>query len=401
MIALILNVYAIHFNSATSDYIILPILSAEKGRMTTKPLRVALVGLSAKPTGYGWLNYIHLPYLRDCTDIQITAVLGRTKASAEAAIAANSLPSSVQAYGSPEELAQDHSVDMVIVGVPAPSHRDVIMPSLAAGRHLFVEWPVDVSYGASREIVELARAKGVRTAVDIQGRFTTIVRQVAQIVNSGRIGRVLSTSVIGGVSTGGADPEHLGTKYSLNEGSGATILDVFLGHFLECLIHVLGPLKSVNGLVRTMRPVTDIIDNPTTAVIVERNFAKTAPDQVVVTGELVEGAVLSIHIHGGKSVGGTKWRILGETGEIEISGLILAFHINLPVPWKITIQDENGVTEEAIEEDNPGQPAVHRLWDAFLKGDQDSWPDFDCALAVQEVLEAIRLSNSEKRTVEL
>ncbi|KAJ6103379.1 hypothetical protein N7486_005806 [Penicillium sp. IBT 16267x] len=359
--------------------------------MTTKPLRVALVGLSAKPTGYGWLNYIHLPYLRDRPDIQITAVLGRSKASAEAAIAANSLPSSVRAYGSPEELAQDQSVDMVIVSVPAPWHRNVIMPSLAAGKHLFVQWPVDVSYDASREIVELARAKGLRTAVDIQGRFTTIVRRVAQIVNSGRIGRVLSTSVIGGVSTGGADPERLGAKYSLNEGSGATILDIFLGHFLECLIHVLGPLKSVNGLIRTMRPTTDIIDDPT-----------TAPDQVVVNSELVEGAVMSIHVHGGKSVGGgTQWRILGETGEIEISGLFLALNINLPVPWKIKIQDKNGVTEETIQEDKQGQPAVHRLWDAFLKGDQDSWPDFDHALAVQEVIEAIRKSNSEKRTVEL
>lgn len=306
----------------------------------------------------------------------------------------------MRAYGSPEELAQDQSVNIVIVGLPVPLHRNVIMPSLAAGKDLFVEWPVDVSYGESREIVELARAKGLRTAVDIQGRFTTIVSRVSQILNSGRIGRVLSTSVIGGVSTGGTEPESLGIKYSLSEGSGATVVDIHLGHFLECLIHVLGPLKSVNGLIRTMRPTTDIID-PTTGVVVERNFAKTAPDQIAVNGELVNGAIISIHIHGGQSVGGTYWRILGETGEIQISGSTPLFHINQPIPWKVTIQDKTGVTEETIEEDKHGQPAVHRLWDAFLKGDGESWPDFDHALAIQETIEAVRKSSSEKRTIEL
>jgi hypothetical protein len=115
-----------------------------------------------------------------------------------------------------------------------------------------------------------------------------------------------------------------------------------------------------------MRPTTDIID-PTAGVVVEKVLRKQRR-----TSELVNGAIMSIHIHGGESVGGTHWCILGETGKIRISGSILILHINQPVPWKVTIQDENVVTEETIEEDKPGQPAVHRLWDVFLKGDRES-----------------------------
>jgi predicted dehydrogenase len=105
-----------------------------------KPLKVALVGLTAKPTGFAWLNNVHLPYiLSHPSDLQITAVLGSSHQAAEAAIQKFELPSSVRAYGSPEDLAHDDQVDLVVVGVKAPAHRDVVMPSLKAGKGLFVE----------------------------------------------------------------------------------------------------------------------------------------------------------------------------------------------------------------------------------------------------------------------
>lgn len=367
--------------------------------MVGQALRVALVGLSAKPAGFGWVNHIHLPYLLTQPNIQITAVLGSSKAAAEAAIARNSLPSSVRAYGSPEELAHDDSVDLVVVGVPAHLHRSIILPSLRAGKGLVVEWPIDISFSESQEIVELAHAKGLRTAVDIQGRFSKIIEQVAEVVNSGRIGRVLSTSVSGGVPTGGAEPENVGVKYSLQDGSGATIVDIHLAHILECLTHIHGPVRSVSSLIKTMRPTTDIVDM-STGEILEKDVEKSAPDQILVHGELVHGGAINIHLHGGVGIGGATWNIIGEKGEIVLSAPALIPWINAPNPWKLKILDSSGITEEDVHEDEPGkQLAVNRLWDTFLAGKSDTWPDFAHALSIQKVIDAIKRSNTEKVTV--
>lgn len=368
--------------------------------MSTKTLRVALAGLSSKPTGYGWVNNVHLPHLLGKPNIRITAVLGSSKASAEAAIAQCSLPGSVRAYGSPEELSQDDEVDLVLVGTPARFHRELLLPCIAAGKDIFVEWPIDVNVDKTRDIVEAARAKGIRTAVDTKGRFTKIIQRVAEVVQSGRIGRILSSSVVGGVPTGGAAPERAGLQYSLNKDSGSTILDIHLAHFLESLTQVLGPLKSVNGLVRTLRPTTDIADAQT-GEIIERGVEKSAPDQIMVQGELASGGVVSIHMHGGPSASGARWLILGEKGEIDLRAPILIPWINTPFSWEVTIKDVDGVTKEDIKEDGAGQVAVNRLWDAYLKGEKGTWPDFEHALEMHEIIGAIRKSNEEGRTVQL
>ncbi|RFU26590.1 hypothetical protein B7463_g9747, partial [Scytalidium lignicola] len=266
-------------------------------------------------------------------NIIVTAVLGSSKAAAETAIVTHSLPVSVRAYGSPEELSKDESVDLVVVGVPA--------------RY------IPRSSFLSREIVEAAHAKGLRTAVDIQGRFAKLVQRVAEVVQSGRIGSILSTSVVGGVPTGGAGPEKVGLKYNLDKDSGATILDVHLGQFLECLTQVLGPLKCVNSLVRTMRPTTDLVDAKS-GEILEKGVEKSAPDQIVVQGELTSGGIVSVHMHGGPSTGSARWFILGEKGEIDISAPVLIPWISTPFPWKVVIKDKDGVAEEIIKEDEPG-----------------------------------------------
>jgi predicted dehydrogenase len=273
------------------------------------------------------------------------------------------------------------------------------LPSLRAGKGLVVEWPIDISFSESQEIVELAHAKGLRTAVDIQGRFSKIIEQVAEVVNSGRIGRVLSTSVSGGVPTGGAEPENVGVKYSLQDGSGATIVDIHLAHILECLTHIHGPVRSVSSLIKTMRPTTDIVDM-STGEILEKDVEKSAPDQILVHGELVHGGALNIHLHGGVGIGGATWNIIGEKGEIVLSAPALIPWINAPNPWKLKILDSSGITEEDVHEDEPGkQLAVNRLWDAFLAGKSDTWPDFAHALSIQKVIDTIKRSNTEKVTV--
>ena len=48
-----------------------------------------------------------------------------------------------------------------------------------------------------------------------------------------------------------------------------------------------------------------------------------------------------------------------------------------------------------------GQPAVGRLWDAFLRGEEDGWPDFEHAVRIHGVVEGVRGSARDGRKVEL
>ncbi|KAI5457540.1 hypothetical protein BGZ63DRAFT_494817 [Mariannaea sp. PMI_226] len=366
---------------------------------TSRTQRVALAGLSANPTGFAWVNNVHLPYLKARSDVEIVAVIGRTLASAQAAIAKNSLPSSVKAYGSAEDAAKAGHIDLVVVGVPSLAHRDIIMPFLETKTNLFVEWPIDINHRKSKELVDIAHGKVAKTAVDMQGRFSLVAIRLSEIVSSGRIGKVLSVSVFGGVPTGGRHPEQHGVRYSLSKDSGATIVDIYLAHLLECLIPVVGRLKSVVSNLGTMRQTTHLV-NKATGEIVERDVAKTAPDQISVSGKLESGAFVSINIHGGPSPSGSRILIMGDEGEIELSAPLLIPWINAPFPWVFKIQDGSGTTEEVVQESTQQvQVAVHELWDAFF--DDKGVTSFEEAIRTQEVIEAVWRSDREGRRIEL
>ncbi|KIW94839.1 uncharacterized protein Z519_04817 [Cladophialophora bantiana CBS 173.52] len=420
----------------------------------TRPPRTALIGLSSSPTGHGWLSHFHLPAIQKHTaDFQIVAVLSSSLANAQKAIAKHNLPSTVRAYGAPEDLARDEEVDFLVVGVKAPLHRTVLMPSLLSKRlkGIFVEWPIDCSFAKTEEIVRLAREQGLRTAVGLQGRFSTITQRISQLVRSGQLGKILSTTAVGTVPTGDGKSEKRSSQYALDPANGATMVDVHLAHFIECLTFALdADVATVSGQVKTMHPTTNIVDDDT-GESVERDAPKKSPDQVLVQGTLKSRSkpktgpgpgpksrqprdgreenndnnnnnniVYSIHMRGGNSIsGGMTWLIYGTDGEMEITTpLRMIPHINLPVPWKIRMKIEgegegqagtiSEVVEEEVSEQEAGQPAVDRLWDAFVRGGQEregegpwAWPDFEHALKIHHAIDAVWTSSRDGKVVEL
>ena len=334
-------------------------------------------------------------------------MLGSSLSSSQRAIEKHSLSPSVRAYSSPEGLRKDEDVDFLVIGVKAPLHRQALMPNLLNGnlKALFVEWPIDRTLDGTEEIARITKEQGIRTVVGMQGRYTAVSRRLAEIVNggNGKIGKVLSTTVTGTVGSGDGSVEKKGVKFSLDPNSGATIL---------CQTFALqSEVKSVSGLVKTMHATTSIADDAT-GEILEKEVPKRSPDQVLAQGTLKrtgqqpadDDIAWSLHMRGGTSLGGgLRWLIYGKRGEIEVTGPIgMIPQIHLPAPWRIRVKAGSAeeVEEEVVAEAEPGQPAVSRLWDAFLRG-ESSWPDFEHAVKIHRFVDAVRRSSAEGKVVKL
>src|ERR1700721_2391602 len=103
------------------------------------PIRIGFIGLSASGRG---ASDAHFPYLRGSPKYTITALCNSSVEAAHAAIKAHNLPSSTKAYGSPQDLANDPDVDLVVCSVRVDRHYDAIIPALEAGKDCFCEWPL-------------------------------------------------------------------------------------------------------------------------------------------------------------------------------------------------------------------------------------------------------------------
>jgi predicted dehydrogenase len=196
------------------------------------PIRVGLLGLSdAKHMmrAGAWAVFAHLPALRALPNYEIVAISNSTVESARRSIAANGLPDTTKAYGSAEDLARDPDVDLVVVSVNVAKHYMLTKPALLQKKAVYVEWPIGATIAESEEMTELARENGVRTIVGLQARSDRLVLKVKEILASGEIGEIVSSTVT--ASTSYVPLRWIeGLEYYLDMESGGNEFRIMLAH---------------------------------------------------------------------------------------------------------------------------------------------------------------------------
>lgn len=94
-----------------------------------------------------------------------------------------------------EAVLADPAVQAVIVATPASTHLDIAARCLAAGRHVLVEKPLEVSLDRAEALVVAARASGRRLGVVLQHRFRPGSQRLRALMQEGALGAVQFASV--------------------------------------------------------------------------------------------------------------------------------------------------------------------------------------------------------------
>ncbi|POX42163.1 oxidoreductase [Streptomyces sp. Ru73] len=273
----------------------------------TAPVRVGIIGLSARG---GWAAQSHLPALRRLPGFEVRALSASSAASARAAGEKYDVPF---AYGSAAELAAGDEVDLVVVSVKVPLHREAVLAAIGAGKAVLSEWPLGNGAAEAEELAAAAAAAGVRTFTGLQARCSPAVRYLRDLIADGYVGEVLSTSLV--ASGRGWGPEFRpGGAYLLDRANGATMLTIPFGHTIDAFSMVLGEFTELSAVTATRRGT---VHEEGTG----RATPMTAEDQVAVSGLLTSGAVASVHFRGGLSRGTDfHWEINGSHGDLVVTG---------------------------------------------------------------------------------
>lgn len=123
----------------------------------------------------------------------IKALLNSSIEAAKRAIEYYRLPSATKAYSSPEKLAGDPDIDLVVCTTRVDIHYDTVKPSIEAGKALFVEWPLAENVTRAKELADLAKKSGSPTLVGLQAQVAPAILKVKELLESGGLGKVLSS----------------------------------------------------------------------------------------------------------------------------------------------------------------------------------------------------------------
>ncbi|WYZ41368.1 hypothetical protein EsH8_V_000263 [Colletotrichum jinshuiense] len=368
------------------------------------PIRVGIIGLSAKQSALApgaWAAMAILPSFQNSPEYEIVALCNSSIEAARRSIEMHKLPESTKAYEDVEQLADDPDVELVVVSVVVTKHLQLALPALAKKKQVFVEWPLGASVQEAEQMTQLAKASGLKTIVGLQGRGDGLTVKLKELVESGEIGEIRSTSVVAAFPF---FPPNFWTedmKYYLDIKSGGNAFHIGFGHFLDSFTYAVGDID-VDSLTSVL--TADVTQVPLSSAdrssIVDPVYPKSSPDHILVQGKLQGGATVSIAFRTTIPLAGdvgARWIITGSKGEIEATWAQGQFQLHSPSKkLKITVA-EKGEREVSLERAN--QEAVANvqptglntalILDAFAKGNHSQFADFEAALKNHQLLDVI------------
>ncbi|MCX5390532.1 Gfo/Idh/MocA family oxidoreductase [Streptomyces sp. NPDC006482] len=352
-------------------------------------IRVGVVGAHAER---GWGRAIHLPALAASQDdYEITAVAGTSQASADAAAG---VWGARHAFGDARALMEHPEVDLVTVAVQLPQRDGLVDAAIAAGKHVYSEWPLALDAETAERFRTSAEAAGVRHAVGLQSRHHPMVRYLRDLLAEGVVGEVLSTSLTYSISS----PEVWSQRYAalFDHTKGVNHVAVVGGHSLDMYGSIVGGFAELSASLTTrIRTITLQETGEPLAV--------TSPDQIVVAGLLESGAASTVHfMTGGPRGDGFRIEVHGRAGRF----VLRSTDDSLVGPeFVLTLAEANGGPVETLALPSRYLPAlngapspvanVHRVYADLaraIRTGESFDPDFGTAVRTHRLLDAIKRS---------
>ncbi|APX33880.1 oxidoreductase [Brachybacterium sp. P6-10-X1] len=157
-------------------------------------LRIGVTGFGARG---GLARHAHRPG----EGSRVTVVADPTERGRDSA--REEFGGEVATVDSVEQLLAEHEVDAVMILAPDFAHAEVALQTLDAGIPTFCEKPMAIRVEDTDAMLALAHRKRTRLYVGHNMRHMPVVRQMKEIVDSGRIGRVRAIWCRHFVGTGG------------------------------------------------------------------------------------------------------------------------------------------------------------------------------------------------------
>ncbi len=177
-----------------------------------KTLQIGIVGAGRIGNVHAQSITYHIPNaaVRMITDIN--------EAAAKTVAERYGIPS----YGADyRAILNDPEIDAVLVCSPTPTHADIAIAAMRAGKHVFCEKPVDLTLEKIRATAECAKETGRKLQIGFNRRFDHNHGRVQALAKGGALGNIELIKITS------RDPEPPSPEYAASSG----------GLFIDMMIH--------------------------------------------------------------------------------------------------------------------------------------------------------------------
>ena len=168
----------------------------------------------------------------------------------------------VQAYPTLDDVLGSPEVDAVIIATPHPSHLEITLQAIQAGKHVLVEKPISVTPSEADQMVAAAREAEVTLGVLFNNRFRPEAQKMRELLDQGAIGEVYRASMISGMFRTQDYYDRLDWRGTWNHEGGGALINQGI-HAIDMYQWLAGMPESVYGVLRTLKHSIEVEDYAT------------------------------------------------------------------------------------------------------------------------------------------
>jgi predicted dehydrogenase len=221
---------------------------------TLRPVKFGIIGCGAISGAY--FNATRLfPVL------EIAAVSDLDLDRARAAAEKNGVGKAV----TPEALLADPEIEIVINLTIPKAHYPVAKAALLAGKHVHLEKPLAVTFEEGRELVAIAREKGLRIGCAPDTFLGGGHQTSRKLIDDGAIGTPVAATAQ--MLCRGHESWHPSPEFYYKPGGGP-MLDMG-PYYLTALVNLLGPIRRLSGSTVKTFPTRTITSQPLNGTVID------------------------------------------------------------------------------------------------------------------------------------
>ena len=279
--------------------------------MKTYNVGIIGFGFMGKVHAYGHLNmplfYEPLPFRT-----KITHVCTSREESAEKA---REQIGALHAVTDFHQITENPAVDIVHICTPNNFHKEALLSAMKNNKHVYCDKPLVADMTEADEITTaLCDYKGI-AQMALQNRFFPATIRAKQLIDEGRIGKILEFRA-SYLHSGNANPSSP-LKWKLSAESGGGVIADLGSHVMDLVHHMLGDYDELMAETRIAYQERPSADDPENMVKVE------AEDNVMILAKMKNGAIG--HISASKIATGIedemRMEIHGSKGALRFNGM--------------------------------------------------------------------------------
>ena len=291
-----------------------------------------------------------------------------------------------------DQILADPNVDIVLNITTPQTHYSLCKAALEAGKHVYVEKPLSLNFAQGKELVELAREKGLLIGCAPDTFLGAGIQTCRRIIDMGIIGEVTGATafmVCHGHESWHPDPEFYYKK------GGGPMFDMG-PYYLTALVNLIGSVEYVAGMTSMATPTRTITSQPKNGTVIDvevpthvnglLRFTNGAVGNIITSFDVWDSRLPRIEIYGTRGA-----MIVPDPncfdGEVLVKqGFDQSFKL-----WPL--MTENSVNSRGL--------GLSDMADRILNGRESHRACGDLALHVLEIMEAIHVSSDQRCQVKL